>query len=475
MRNHLRTVCLNLMAALTVLIIPVSSFAAGMPSEGESHGASIPFTFLMLAILLVAAKFGGITEKFGQPSVVGELMAGIMLSVAGFLGFQLINDMRHNTSLEFLAELGAVILLFQIGLESNLSQMKKVGTRALMVALIGVVVPFSLGTFLLGPVFFPQASQVTYLFIGASLVATSVGITASVYQGAGVQKLKASQTVLGAAVIDDVLGLLILAVVSALASGGVVTPMFVATLSLKAFAFLGLAVIFGGTLAKYVSKIFNMINTGTGMKLALAITFALVFAYIASLVGLAPIVGAFAAGLILDQVHFKTFNLPEIAYDLKNLRGFNKEEKEKIDSLIEKHQHGHVEELVKNIGMLIVPVFFVFTGLMVDAASLLNPSVYIYGIIITVAAIAGKIIAGVAAEGTRLEKLFVGVSMIPRGEVGLIFAATGKALGAIPSDIFSTIILVIILSTLIPPTFINKLAIQLKNKDKKDKPALASV
>jgi len=449
------------------LIVPLVALASGgAPVEEAAAEAPISLTFLFLAILLIAAKFGGIIERYGQPSVVGELLAGIVLSIAGYMGLHLIDSIRHNISMEFFAELGAVLLLFQIGLESNIGQMKKVGARALMVAVIGVVAPFALGTFVVGPMIFPGLEQVTYLFIGAAMVATSVGITASVYQSVGVLKMKASQTVLGAAVIDDVLGLLVLAVVSAIASGGHVTPAFIMELTLKAVVFLGAAVALGDILAKTLSKMFSMVNTGTGMKLALALVFALVYAYLASLVGLAPIVGAFAAGLVLDQVHFNSFNLPEIAYDLKKLRGFDKAEKEKIDHLIHKHQHAHVEELIKNIGMLIIPIFFVFTGLMVDAASLLNPAVYITGVILTVVAVVGKLVAGLAAEGSNLQKLFVGVSMVPRGEVGLIFAATGKALGAIPDSVFSTIILVIILSTLIPPTFINKLAIKLKAEEK---------
>ncbi len=448
------------------LIVPLVAFASGAPVEEGAAEAPISLTFLFLAILLIAAKFGGVIERYGQPSVVGELLAGIALSIAGYFGFHLIEEIRHNISMEFFAELGAVLLLFQIGLESNIGQMKKVGTRALMVAIIGVVAPFALGTFVVGPMLFPGLEQVTYLFIGAAMVATSVGITASVYQSVGVLKMKASQTVLGAAVIDDVLGLLVLAVVSAIASGGDVTPAFIMELTLKAVVFLGAAVALGDVLAKTLSKVFSMVNTGTGMKLALALTFALTYAYLASLVGLAPIVGAFAAGLVLDQVHFNSFNLPEIAYDLKKLRGFDKVEKEKIDHLIHKHQHAHVEELIRNIGMLIIPIFFVFTGLMVDAGSLLNPAVYITGVALTIVAIVGKLVAGIAAEGNRLQKLFVGVSMIPRGEVGLIFAATGKALGAIPDSVFSTIILVIILSTLIPPAFINKLALKLKAEEK---------
>lgn len=464
---------LNILTSATIFsialhIISSDVIASGIEKSSESISAEVtmPMTLLFLAILLVTAKFGGIIERYGQPSVVGELLAGIILSVLGYFGISIINDIRHSVSMEFFAELGAVLLLFQIGLESNITQMRKVGVRALVVALIGVIAPFTLGAYIIGPMMFPNLSQITYLFIGASLVATSVGITAGVYQSLGIMKLKASQTVLGAAVIDDVLGLLVLAVVSAVATGGDITPWFVLSLTIKAVAFLALALALGDILAKSLAKLFSTINTGTGMKVALALSFALFYSYLASLVGLAPIVGAFAAGLVLDQVHFKLFNLPEIAVDLKKIKGFNAEEKAKIDRLTEKHQHSHVEELVKNIGFVIVPIFFVFTGLMVDVSSLLDPSIYLAGGVIVIFAIIGKLVAGLAGGGSTVQKLFIGTSMIPRGEVGLIFAATGKAVGAIPDNIFSTIILVIIVTTLIPPTFISILGKKLKQEDR---------
>jgi Kef-type K+ transport system membrane component KefB len=455
-----------LCSALLFFCLPrLAQAASGGVEAAGSAATPAPMLFLFLAILLTAGKIGGIIERYGQPAVIGELFAGILLSVTGYLGFEMIQQIRHSQAMEFFAELGAVILLFQIGLESNITQMRAVGGRALMVALLGVVTPFVTGAFVVGPLLFRDQELVTYLFIGAALVATSVGITAAIYQSFGVIKAKASQIVLGAAVIDDVLGLLVLAVVSAIATGGEVTPAFIGFLTLKAALYLGGAIALGDRLAHSLSRFFTLISTGTGMKLALALVFALVFAYVASLVGLAPIVGAFAAGLVLDQVHFKNFTIPTIAHELKRLKGFDKEEREEIERLIEKQQDAHVEELIHNIGLLIIPIFFVFIGLMVDAQSLLNPAVYITAILLSIAAIIGKLVTGIAVKGSIYQKLFVGTSMIPRGEVGLIFASVGKSLGVIPADVFSTIILTIIISTLIPPLFIGKLAQKIKAED----------
>ncbi len=438
-------------------VAPVFAEVTKTESEsGGGHGATA-VVFLFLAILLIASKIGGIVEKAGQPAVIGEIAAGIFLSFLAFSGLGIMDDIRHSETMAFIAEFGAVILLFQIGLETNIKKMTKVGVSALLVAIIGVVLPFVLGSFVFAPLLFPESSFPARLFIGASLVATSVGITAYVFREMKVIKEKFAQVVLGAAVIDDVLGLLVLAVITALASGEAVSPEFVAILSAKAFGFLAAAVILGNVFAKTLSKGFSMIHTGTGMKITLALTFALVYAYGATLVGLAPIVGAFAAGLVLDAVHFKGFAFPEVVHDLLSFRGFDKKEKAKIEALVEKHKDTHIEELISTLGLLFVPIFFVFTGLQIEFASLLNPGLYVSAAILTVVAFLTKAFAGVAASGSVKEKILVGVSMVPRGEVGLIFAAVGKSIGAINDELFSVIIIVVIATTFVAPPLLKNL------------------
>lgn len=441
--------------AMVVLALPFQVAAATEGGEGGGHG-SLAKAFLFFAIILFAAKLGNIVERFKQPAVVGELLAGVVLSAIGYAGLSLIGEIRSSEIIQFIGEFGAVLLLFAIGLESNIADFKKVGTSALAVALIGVIAPLILGALVLGPLFFANESTVSHLFLGASLVATSVGITASVFKSMKMLKSRAAQTVLGAAVIDDVLGLIVLAVVSALAEGGNVTPTLVATLSLKAFGFLIGALVIGRIIARYVSKLFTAINTGVGMKLTLAITFALVFAYLATLVGLAPIVGAFAAGLLLEAVHFENFDVPVITTDLKKIEGLKPAEKKELKELIHMHEHGHVEDLINNVGLVFVPIFFAYTGLQIQIDSLLNPGLYVGAAVISIVAIATKMLAGVAAKGDRKEKLLVGASMVPRGEVGLIFAATGQSLGVISPEMFSTIIIVVMATTFSAPFLIRR-------------------
>lgn len=450
-----------------------SSHVAEAASESASHGGVKHFglIFLMFAIVLVAGKLGNFVEKFGQPGVIGELLAGIVLAAIGYAGWGLIGDITISPEISFLASFGAVLLLFSIGLESNIHEMKRVGPSALLVALIGVVVPFVLGAFVLGPLFYGDESLNARLFLGASLVATSVGITASVFRALKLSRRKVAKTVLGAAVIDDVLGLIVLAVVSALATGGTVTVASVALIAAKSFGFLGGSLIVGTVLAKPLSRGFSYITSGIGMKVTLAIGFALVFGYVAELFGLEPIIGAFAAGLLLEEVHFNSFDQPEIVHDLETLKYDDKHDKEKVDALIKKHNHGHVDDLIASISHIFVPVFFVYTGLQVDIQSLLNVNLYVIAILISIVAIISKFIAGFGAKGSKTEKMLVGAAMVPRGEVGLIFAATGKSLGVLNDDLFSVIILVVIITTFIAPPVIGRLGKQLITEERAEKSA----
>jgi len=433
--------------SLFALISPTFAYAA---SDGGGH-ETIFQTLLFLVILLFFAKLGGVVEKFGIPSVLGELLAGVILSVYGFLGLQLIDQMRTNEIIIFLSQFGAILLLFQVGLESNIRQMISVGTQSLLVALVGVVTPFLLGTFIIGPFFFQDSGFATHLFIGASIVATSVGITATVFKSLGISKSHIAQTVIGAAVIDDILGLLLLAIISAFVSGEGVSAGSILILTIKAFSFLGLAIISGHLFAARISRFFSNLHTGTGMKLSLVILIALAYAYIATLFGLEPIIGAFAAGLVLDAVHFRFFDLPKVAYDLAKLKGHDEQERHAIAHLKHEIAHTHVEDMVQSISIIFVPLFFAYTGLQIDVASLLNPNLYLIAIVCAVLAILGKLLAGFTIRGQLYDKLIVGFAMVPRGEVGLIFLSIGKSLGVLGEEVFSVLLIVIVLTTFIAP------------------------
>ncbi len=440
------------------------AFASG-DGEGEAaagHG-DFAITFLWIAVILIAAKLSSLVEKVGQPSVLGELVIGVILGNLVLLGIDIFEPIKHDGIITFLSELGVVILLFQIGLESNIHQMKKVGARALMVAILGVLVPFVSGTYIVGPWLLPGLTENAYLFLGATLTATSVGITARVFQDLGKLKSKEAQIVLGAAVIDDVLGLIILAVVSAIVTAGTVSLGTVGVISAKAILFLAGSIGLGMLLAGHISKWVAKIHAGVGMKFTLAICFGLVFAYLAQLIGLAPIVGAFAAGLILDPVQFRYFKDPKIVSDIKEfIHEADPSLQSKLNTVINKHAERHIEDIIEPIGLFLVPIFFVLTGMNVKMETMFDGRIILVALGVTLLAFVGKIVAGLAAG--KVNKQIVGWGMVPRGEVGLIFATMGKSLGVVTDEVFSIIVIMVILTTLLTPPILTYL---IKKEDKK--------
>jgi Kef-type K+ transport system membrane component KefB len=420
-------------------------------SSGETHGHGVAIIFLWVAVILLLAKLVSLVERVGQPAVLGELVLGVVLGNLALVGIHWFQPIAENEIIKFLAEMGVVILLFQVGLETRVAEMRQVGLRAGLVAIVGVVAPFVLGTYVIGPLLLPGLSSNTYLFLGAALTATSVGITARVFRDLGTLKSPEAKIVLGAAVIDDVLGLIVLAVVSAIVSFGVVSASQVGWIISKAVLFLGSAIVLGQLVAPVINQLFSRINAGIGMKFTIAFSSALIFANLAEAIGLAPIVGAFTAGLILEPVHFRNFKDPEVVDHLKEtLQDADPKVKKSVWNVLEAHSERHIEELLEPIGYVLVPVFFVLTGMAVKLDTLFNPSILLVAFGITIVAIIGKLAAGWVA-GSGVKKSIIGWGMVPRGEVGLIFATIGKSLGVVSDEVFSVIIIMVIFTTLLAP------------------------
>lgn len=445
-----------LFTLLAFFFSPTAVSAAGSAAtHGTQNEFHLAYLFLAIAGILVAAKILHLIERIKFPPVVGELLAGIILGNLTVIGFSFFHEFQSDEIIAFLAEFGVIILLFQIGLESNINQLMKVGGTAVMVALIGAFVPFLLGTYVAGPLLLPGQSIEAHLFLGASLAATSVGITARIFKDLGKMKTNAAQVVLGAAVIDDILGLVLLAVISGLAIGGTVTPISVGVIVLKSFLFLFLSVVVGQLVAPHLSKLFSMIHTGVGSKFTLAISFGLVFSAVAQLIGLEPIIGAFAAGLVLDPVHFKGYQEPHLIEELKaKMTDLTAKNKTRLISILNHHSDKSIEDIIEPLALFFVPIFFVVTGMQVQLADLLQPSTILVSLAITIIAILGKIVAGLPLQGK--ERVTVGLAMVPRGEVGLIFASIGQALGVISSQVFSVIVLTVLLTTIIGPFLLTK-------------------
>ena len=431
-------------ALLTALIVGLffifacrPAMAAGEGATGtESHGLD-PAVLIGVAIMLVLAKVGGeIFERAGQSSVLGELCAGIVLGNLVIFGFNYAEPLKTNETIAALAEFGVIILLFEVGLESDLKEMVEVGWSSLLVAVLGVIAPFFLG-WAVSAYFIPGEARLAHIFIGATLCATSVGITARVFKDLGKLATREARIILGAAVLDDVLGLLILAVVAgaikAAGTGGALSFFDIALITLKALAFLIGAIVIGHFLFPRMLRGAGRFET-RGVLLTLAISCCLFLAWAAAKVGLAPIVGAFAAGLILDEVHYNP------AGDRKK-RDLN--------------------DLLQPVSTVLVPIFFVLMGLKVDLRLFSRVDILGLAFALTVAAIVGKQICAFGVLERGVNRLAVGLGMIPRGEVGLIFAGIGATLmlptasGAsepvISSAIFGAVVIMVIITTLITP------------------------
>lgn len=433
-------------------LIPVVLLAAAWPALAAGSDV-IGENLLWLAIIILSARFfAPLAQRVGFPAVLGELLLGVVLGNLGLLGFEYFDSIARDPIIMFMAELGVIILLLQIGLETRLGDLVSVGARALAVGTVGIIVPFALGAFVVGPLLLPGKDFNAYLFLGATLSATSVGITGRVFRDLGRLKMPEARIVLGAAVIDDVLGLVILAVVSSLVQAGSVSFGQVGMIIGEAVLFLGGSIALGRAIAPHLLRWVSRLDDSHSMLFSMVLAVGLLMAWLAHAVGLAPIIGAFAAGLLFEPVFLKEFETPKMVQEIEPLLGpeLPAGRLAEIRAVLTRHTHHQHEHLIEPIGFFFVPVFFVLTGMQVDLATLGDPQTVVVALGVTAAAVVGKLLAGFAA-GKGKNPWVVGWGMVPRGEVGLIFAMVGKSLGVMSETMFSVIVIMVILTTLLTP------------------------
>ncbi len=368
-----------------------------------------------LLVIFAAAKVAGyLAQRIGQPAVLGELIAGVLVgvSVLGLIdpGIEV---------LHLLAEIGVLILLFEIGLESDLDDLLEVGWQSALVGLVGIAVPFALGYLVMSWLGYEGVKAV---FIGAALTATSIGITARVLSDLGQMHTAAAKIIIGAAVIDDILGLVILSVVQGLAETGEVSVVGIAKTTALALGFLVVAILVGQLAAPRLLKIVRQVDVRGGLLL-FAVGLAMLFAFLAHEVGSATIIGAFAAGLVLAKTE-------------------------------DRHP---IEERVKPLADFFVPIFFVTIGAAVDVG-VFNPfdagnrPVVGMAALLIACAVAGKLASGLVIRPREpRQRLAVGVGMVPRGEVGLVFAGVGRQAGVVSDEVYAAVVAMVIATTFLAP------------------------
>ncbi len=466
--------------AQTATGVPAGTSAA---STGEPHslaqGDPSARVFGVLALLVICAAIGRFgARKLKQSPVLGELAVGIIVGALFYqLGSPTVIIIRHSEliqktaescliggndwettvrskleqaglpgevaetagrvllrkdfsaylflarSIQLLAGFGAVMLLFIVGLEVSLKELKVIGATASIVAISGVGITFSLSyltTFLLLP---KAAGLMPPLFAGAAMCATSIGITARIFKDMRRIRMKEARIVLGAAVLDDILGLIALAVVTAVATHGAIEAGHLFWILLKTALFLVAVVIFGTRFVARTIQFFAKLDPDN-IKLLYPFALLILLAWLADKIGLAPIIGAFAAGVIIKEESF-TGLVPDRS----------------------------VQSILAPIEGVLAPIFFVLIGLQVDVATLANVKVLLAGLVLTAVAVAGKLASSLGVRG-KADRLIVGIGMLPRVEVALIVASMGKSLGAIDDALYSVIIIVVLLTVLMTPALL---------------------
>lgn len=378
-------------------------------ASGGAGTLDIGRILLELALILAAAKLiGELAERIGVPAVLGEILAGIIIGPSA-LGL-----VEPSDSLFLIAELGAILLLMQVGMETDVNELRRVGRSAVTVAFIGVGLPLIFGSvtgLALGE------SGNTAIFMGATLTATSVGITARVFGDLRALTTREARIVLGAAVADDVLGLIILTIVTRIVEEGTIGIGTIATTSLTAFAFLAIASFVGFTAVPKIIALVAKKASSPAAVSVIGVGLALAYSGIADAAKLAPIIGAFVAGTALGRT---------VA-------------------------HERIERDVAAVASLFVPVFFLQIGLETDVASMVRPKVLAIAGLLIVVAVFTKVVAGLGAGRNGGDRLLIGLGMMPRGEVGLIFATIGLGVGVFDDDLYAALVLVVLATTVVSP------------------------
>lgn len=386
--------------------------------------------FLTLFLILIVSRFlGELFARWGIPSVLGELSAGILL------GASVLDIIHPNEILKILAEIGIILLLFEVGLETDFQRLKNAGVKSFTVAILGVILPFGFG-FITAYYLFGLKFDIA-LFVGGTLTATSIGITLRVLKDIHMEQTNIAQIVIGAAVIDDIIGIILLVFIYDFSIAHEVSFDHTAKVAVMILVFLILAPILAKLLSKLIHN-YHGKNLVPGYIPTIIISLILLFAYLSHMIGAPAILGSFAAGVALSRRFFLPF-------------GAMLQTNEKLLS--------EVQNNMRPIIQLFTPIFFVMVGLSMDLTVIdfSSSEFWIMGITFIAIAFLSKFAgAFFIYQKCLINNAVIGISMIPRGEVGLIFAEMGRVNGVLPNDIYAMLIFVIIITTVVPPFLLKK-------------------
>ncbi len=373
--------------------------------------------FLLLVILIARASL--LLKNIGIPSILGELCGGILIALLAFYNIGFFQNITHNAVLAFLSELGGIFLLFEIGLDSDINILKKNPIYTITIACIGAILPFIAGYFFAKYYIFDSNINLC-LFFGAAIAATSTGISVRIFKDYNLINSRACQIVLASSIVDDILSLIILTYIIAIATTGNVTVNNLLIIFPKVIIFF--VVLYIG-IKKILPRIIKMHTMDNSLSLTVIIFICMLSSWLAHFVGLSSIIGAFLAGLFMDKTYFK-----------------------------DKYY------LIYPFVWIFVPIFFIYSGMQIDIAGLIDYDTLKLALFLSIIAIVTKIIPPliIKNQSSFLDKLTIGLGIAPRGEIGLIIALTGKGIGIINDYCFNIITIMVILTSLVSPILLNQ-------------------
>ena len=405
------------------------------------HQSASSDLLLYLIFTLLFAILALSINKLKQPVVLGQILIGAIIGVFSHYNIGVFKQLASNHTLEFLAQIGSIFLLFEIGLESDIKEIQKSGRYAIIVAITGVTIPFLIGFYVLSPLIISNPSTSCSLFIASVLAVTSTGISVSVFKDMGIIKNKSCQIVLCASIIDDIVGLILLSIISAFSLGGNISINEILIILLTVVAFFIISIFLGRYALPFtIDKLISKISIKDEMLTLTMVVFCLFLSWYAEVIGLASIIGAFMAGLLIKEKYFVKY------------AAISRQSKSQIyldDS------NSNIINLISPLGRVMTPIFFIYAGMQIDIINALNIETLKTALIISFFAIISKSIAGMLLP-RDFNRWLIGFGMVPRGEIGVIFALAGLNLHLINNTMFTAILMMVIITSVITPIMINR-------------------
>lgn len=439
---------------LFLILIAGGKLAFAVDKVPNSLGYD-PVILLWLVIFIFLSRSLSIVKKFGLPLVVGEILSGVILGELHVFGLNLFYNAEHDTVIRFLAEFGAIILMFEIGLESKFSDLRRNFKTGIKVAFSGTVFSFAAG-FLVAKFLIPDSNLSLQLLMGVITAATATGISAKTFKEMGILRTREVKVVLVASILDELVSIMFFGVISAMIFDAAFNLFNFSVSLIQVLGFFVFAAIFGNWITPLLTKWSIKIHAGINMKIGVLLTICFLFSWVAHALGLATVVGSFVAGLILDQIYFKSFSQSNFFHQLRFIKSQVEDTQLKYEfsKLIESAEEKSLEELLKPLSHVFVPVFFIYIGLLLDIHELFHAQTLIITVALLVGSFSGRIISGYLIRGNKVNKLIIGLGMTPIGEAGLIFAMFGKATGIISNSTLSAIVSAVVIASIITPLLI---------------------